>query len=77
MFDDFSHQVELTILILTAFFAFINQSFWREWAIAAGITLITMIVDILFFAKDSFIYDPDFVHWKDLNEPREFEFKNE
>ena len=77
MFDDFSVQVELTVFILSTFFAFITQSFWREWAIVAAITLVTMIVDILFFAKDTFIYDPDYVHWKDLNEPRDFEFKNE
>ena len=78
MFDNFSVQVELTVLILSTFFAFIAQSFWREWATTAGITLFIMIVDVLFFASsDSFIYDPDYLHWKDLNEPKEFEFKNE
>ena len=77
MFDDFSHQVEVTVLILATFFAFITRSCWREWALVAYVTLNVLIVDMLFFAKDSFIYDHDYLHWKELNEPNEFEFKNE
>ncbi len=29
----------------------------------------------MFFNENDFIYDPDYNHWKDLNEPKDFHFE--
>lgn len=29
----------------------------------------------MFMDDNSFIFDPDYNHWKDLNEPKDFQFE--
>ena len=77
MFDRFSIQVELTCFCITAFLAFCTEAFWMHWAVVAGIILTMMIVDFSFFEENTFIYDPEYNHWKDLSEPKEFQFKTD
>ena len=77
MFDRTSIQVELACFCITAFLAFCTGTFWMQWAVTAGIVLVLLIVDVSFFADSTFIYDPDYNHWKDLNEPKEFQFKTD
>ena len=31
--------------------------------------------DLLFMNDNDFIYDPDYSHWKDISEPKDFQFE--
>lgn len=77
MFDDTSHQIELTLLLIMGFFACITEDYYVHWIVGAAMALCCLIVDMMFFGENTFIYDPDYNHWKDLSEPKEFQFKTD
>ena len=77
MFDDLSHQIQLTIILITGFFAFCTSSYWIHWATICGITITCLIIDMMFFEEGTFIYDPDYNHWKDLCEEKDFQIKTD
>ena len=77
MFEDTSHKVELVMLFITTFFAFCTDTYWIHWCVASILILTTFIIDVLFYREGDFIYDPDYNHWKDLNEQKEFQFKTD
>ena len=77
MFDDLSHQIQLTIILITGFFAFCTSSYWIHWAAICGITITCLIIDMMFFEEGTFIYDPDYNHCKDLCEEKDFQIKTD
>ena len=77
MFDDCSHRIELVILFICSFLAFTTEDYKFHWMTVAAIALACLIVDFTFFQPDSFIYDPDYNHWKDITEKEDFDIKQE
>jgi len=75
MFDDLSHQIQLTIILISTLFACSTSSYWIHWSTVAGIALTTLIIDMMFFQEGTFIYDPDYNHWEDLCEEKDFQIK--
>ena len=80
MFDDCSHRIELTIGVVTGFFAFVTKDYMVHWIIFSILSFLFLIIDFMFFQEGTFIYDPDYTHWKDLNqiyEMKEFQIHSE
>jgi hypothetical protein len=32
---------------------------------------------MMFLDENNFIYDPDYAHWKDISEPKDFQFESD
>ena len=77
MFDDCSHRIELVLMFVTFFLAFTTEAYKLHWLTLSVIALVCLVVDFTFFQEDTFIYDPDYNHWKDLNEEKDFQIKQE
>ena len=83
MFQELRHKVELTIFIILVFIAFVSP-YWIAFTFLASVAfifllvgknLILIIIDLMFLDESVFIYDPDYNHWKDMNEPKDFQFE--
>ncbi len=77
MFDDCSHRIEIVILLVTFFISFTTDTYKFHWLTASIMAGICLIIDLIFFQPDLFIYDPNYQHWKDLTEKEEFDIKQE
>ena len=77
MFDDCSHRIEIVIMLITFFIAFTTEQYKIHWISVSMISLVCLIVDFMFFQNDTFIYDPEYNHWKDFTEKEEFDIKQE
>ena len=77
MFDDCSHRIELVLTLVTFLISFTTEEYKYHWITATVICLICLIIDLIFFQPELFIYDPDYHHWKDVTEREEFDIKQE
>lgn len=77
MFDRTSHRIEIFFILLFILFATLDSNFAIHYWTAAIITGICFITDLMFFNDSDFIYDPDYNHWKELYEPKDFQFKSD
>lgn len=44
MFDSYSQKIELWTILLFTLFAFCTETFWIQWATAAGVVLTMLII---------------------------------
>ena len=77
MFDDCSHRIELIITLVTFLISFTTEEYKYHWITASIVALVCLIIDLIFFQPELFIYDPDYNHWKDVTEREEFDIKQE
>ena len=77
MFDDLSHRIELVLLIVTFFISFTTEEYKYHWLTGSIFAGVCLVVDLMFFQPDLFIYDPDYHHWKDVTEREQFDIKQE
>ncbi len=80
------HKFELTIFIILVFIAFCTSYYWIHWAFISFLAFMVLVVgiwfysintilDLLFMNESDFVFDPDYNHWKDLSEPKDFQFE--
>lgn len=77
MFDDCSHRIEIVIGLFTLLISFVTTEYKYHWLTASVIAFFCLIVDFMFFQPETFIYDPDYKHWKDVTEREDFDIKQE
>jgi len=84
MFGEYRHKLEIYIFIILVFIAFCTPDYWIQWAFLASIAFLILVVgnlnsflnsDLLFTGENDFIFDPDYNHWKSLQEPKDFQFE--
>lgn len=60
----FRHKLQVAIIIALIFFACAATSdVWIAWAMLAGLAVVLLSVDCLFFDESAFIYDPNYKNW--------------
>jgi len=77
MFDDLSHKIEIVLGVLFAYFATCTENYRYLWTAASMIAFTCLVVDLMFFGEGIFVFDPDYNHWKDVTEEKDFEFKTD
>ena len=68
MWKEPSQKFELVLLFIATFVTIISGQFWKFFFIFPLTIFFVWIVDVLFFTKDMFIYEPNFDYWKEATE---------
>lgn len=78
-------KLQVIIFFILVFITFCSpQSLWRHWAFLSSVSFLLLVcgntftyLDLLFLNEGDFVYDPDYVHWQEVNQPKDFQFETD
>ncbi|CDW89179.1 UNKNOWN [Stylonychia lemnae] len=63
-------KILIFLIIATTFITFIaGQNLWKMWAVLPFSLFFVYLVDLLFMNDGDYMYEPNYINWKDVNEP--------
>jgi hypothetical protein len=77
MFDELSHKIEIVLCVLCAYFATCTEEYRYLWTTCSMMAGVCLVIDLMFFGEGIFVFDPDYNHWKDVTEEKDFDFKTD
>jgi hypothetical protein len=77
------HKIFIFLIIATLFITIVSGwDYWKMWSVVpfslvflyitgnhSYLLIILLTLDLLFLNESSYLYEPDYNNWKDVNEP--------